>query len=360
MRSSRKSIPGSTRAAFRASCLKKPGKIGLLCAGIPERYGGMGGDFLHHIILHEEHGYSVAGAALEGGLTTDVVAYGILDAGTEEQKQSWLPRLASGDAVAEIAISEAHSGSDIQAIRTSARKDGGDYVISGHKMWVTNGALCDIIFVAARVAGVKDDPARGPISLFAVERGRPGVEVSRPVELMLRGAGGVSQIFLDDVRVPESSLLGGDPQCGLRNTLRMVTIGRLALAARMLAACELALRLTVEFCRERKAFGQPILDFQNTRFKLAEVKTEITVGRLFLDELLSRSVASTVDALDASMAKLWISELESRVMDECLQLFGGMGFSNDHSISKMFSFARLHRLYIGTSEIQKVIIGREL
>jgi len=347
--------------AFPRELFKRAADIGLLCAGIPTEYGGMGGDFLHHVILHEEHGYSIAGAALEGGLTTDIVAYGILDAGTEEQKRLWLPRMATGEVILEIALSEAHSGSDVQSIRTTARREGDDFVINGHKMWVTNGSICDAIIVAARLDDATADARKAPIGLFFIDRREAsGVTVSPPVELMTRGAGGASQAFFDNVRVHKSAILGGDAAEGLKNTLRLVTVGRLALAARMLAACELALTLTVDYCRDREGFGQRVLDFQNTRFKLAQVKTEITVGRLFVDELLRRGNAGAIDSTDASMAKLWVSELEARVMDECLQLFGGSGFSNDYPISKMYSFARLHRLYIGTSEIQRLIIGRSL
>jgi len=331
----------------------------MLCAGIPEEYGGMGGDFLHHIILHEEHGYSPAGAALEAGLATDGCAYGILFAGTDEQKHEWLPRLASGETIAEIAMSEAHSGSDVQAIRTTARRDGDDYVISGHKMWVSNASICDLIMVAARIDDGTEDEAPHPIQLLLVDATAPGVQVGPPTELMCRGAGGVSEVFFDDVRVPARRILGSRDGQGMKKMLQAVTNARLSVAARMMAACELALLLTVEYTANRSAFGQRILDFQNTRFKLADLKTQITVGRAFLDQLLKKNSSGRVDPGEAAIAKLWVSELESRVMDECLQLFGGFGFSNEYPISKMYSFARLHRLYLGTSEILKIMISKD-
>ncbi len=332
-------------------------KLGMLCAGISTDYGGVGGDFLHHVILHEEHGYSVAGAALEAGLCTDSCAYGLLFAGTEDQKREWLPRLASGEVIAEIAMSEAHSGSDVRAIRTTARRSAGDYVLDGHKMWVSNAPICDLIMVAARLED-GPDPANAPVELLLVEARQTGVAVSPPTELMVRGAGGVSQIFFDNVRVPEARILGGRNGRGMARLLQALTNARLTVCARMMAACELAVQLTLEFTRDRVVFGQRVLDYQNTRFKLAELSTQIRVGRVFLDSLLERSLAGALDATEVAMAKLWISELEARVMDECVQLFGGFGFSNEYPISKMYAFARLHRLYLGTSEIMKVMISR--
>jgi acyl-CoA dehydrogenase len=346
---------------FPRELFDEAGKLGMLCAGIPEEYGGMGGDFLHHVILHEEHGYSIAGAALEGGLATDSCAYAFLFAGTETQKLKWIPRLASGQVIAEIAISEAHSGSDVQAIRTTARRDKDDYLVSGHKMWVSNAPICDLILVGARVEEDGFEAgAKAPIQLLLVDARAPGVTISTPTELMMRGAGTVAEVFLDNVRIPADRLVGGAEGQGMKKMLQAVTNARLCLAARMMAACELALHLTLEFTAGRSAFGQRILDFQNSRFKLAELKTQVNVGRIYLDQLLQQNVTGTLDPTQAAMAKLWVSELESRVMDECLQLFGGFGFSNEYPISKMYTYARLHRLYLGTSEILKVMISRTL
>jgi acyl-CoA dehydrogenase len=345
---------------FPRELFREAGQMGLLCAGIPVEYGGMGGDFLHHVILHEEHGYSVAGAALEGGLVTDACAYALLYAGTEEQKLHWIPRFATGEVIAEIAISEAHSGSDVQAIRTTARADGDQYVVSGHKMWVSNGPICDLILVGARIEEGPTASGRAPVQLLLVEANAAGVSVAPAAELMMRGAGSAAEVFLDNVRLPRERLLGGSGGQGMKKMLHAVTNARLCLAARMMAACELALSLTVEFTAGRTAFGQRVLDFQNTRFKLAELKTHIEVGRVYVDHLLQQHLNGTVDPTAAAMVKLWVSELESRVMDECVQLFGGFGFSNEYPISKMYTFARLHRLYLGTSEILKLMIARTL
>ncbi len=184
--------------------------------------------------------------------------------------------------------------------------------------------------------------------------------MTKPTELMLKSAGGVAEVFFEDVRVPAENLLGGQEGRGMANALGTITVARLAQSARMMAACELAFRMTVEFVKSRKAFGQRVFDFQNTQFKLAQMKTEIAVGRAFLDQLLKRNVSGVVDAVEGSMAKLWISELEGRVMDECLQLHGGAGFSDEFAISKMYAFARVHRLYLGTSEIQRLTIARTI
>jgi acyl-CoA dehydrogenase len=346
---------------FTAEVFREAGKLGILCSGIPEMYGGMGGDFLHHMILHEEHGYSVAGASFEGGLTTDGLAYSILLGGTEEQKREWLPRFASGEVIAEIAMSEAHSGSDVKSIKATARRDGDDYLITGYKMWVTNGPITNLLIVAARVDDAAAEAKHSSIKLFLVDRTRAtGVTVSPPTPLMYHGAGSVSQVFFDNVRVHKSAILGGEHGQGMRKALEVITTARLGIAARMMAACELALHLSIEFTKGRVAFGERVFDFQNTRFKLAQVKTEIWVGRHFLDETFRRNMHGPADAVEASMAKLWISELEGRVMDECLQLFGGFGFAAEYPISKMYAFARLHKLYQGTSEILKLIISRTL
>jgi acyl-CoA dehydrogenase len=338
---------------YPATLFKKAGAAGLLCAGIPTAYSGAGGDMLHLIIFHEEHGYSVAGAALEAGMSTDISAYAVLFAGTEEQKREWLPRFASGEVIAELGLTEAQSGSDPRSIQTFARRDGDDFVINGSKMWISNGPILTELIVVARTD-------EGTALFLVPMRGMKGVTVSKATELMLKGAGGVSEIFLDNVRVPARYKLGGDDVRSLANALQTVTIGRLATAARMLAACELAYHLTVDFVKNRKAFGQRVFDFQNTQFKLATVKTEIAVGRGYLDQLMRRSLHGKVDPVESAMAKLWISEMESRVMDECLQLHGAAGVSNEYPISKMYSFARVHRIFLGTSEIQRVTIARTI
>jgi acyl-CoA dehydrogenase len=215
------------------------------------------------------------------------------------------------------------------------------------------------LVVAARTGEERD--GRGSVSMFIVPiKGTKGVTVSKPLELMLKSAGGVAQVFFEDVRVPASSLLGGEEGRGMAAALDCITTARLAQAARMVAMCELAFVQTVEFTRNRRAFGQSVFDFQNTQFKLASVKTELSVARIYVDELLARNVSGSVAPVDASMAKLWVSEMEGRVLDELLQLYGGAGFSDEYPISKMYAFARVHRIYLGTSEIQRLTIARTI
>jgi acyl-CoA dehydrogenase len=344
---------------FPAEVFKKAGQAGLLCAGIPTEYGGGGGDFLHHAILYEEHGYSPAGAAMEAGVTTDTAAYCVYHGGTEAQKREWLPQFATGEVISEVGVTEPHSGSDPRSMKTYAKRFGGDYVINGQKMWMTNGPIMTMLIVAARTGETND--GRGAVSMFILPiKGTKGVTVSKPIELMLKSAGGVSQVFFEDVRVPAANLLGGEDGRGMHAALDTITTARLAMAARVVATCELAFLMTVEFVKNRAAFGQTVFDFQNTQFKLASVKTELAVARIFVDELLERNVEGNVDPVEGSMAKLWISEMEGRVLDELLQLHGGAGFADEYPISKMYAFARVHRLYLGTSEIQRVTIARSI
>lgn len=343
---------------YPAELFAKAGDAGILCAGIPAEYGGGGGDVLHHLILHEEHGYSPAGASLEAGLCTDLTAYVLLNGGTEEQKREWLPRFASGEGIAEVGLSEPGAGSDAKAIKTFARRDGDDYVINGSKMWMSNGPIMSVLFVVA-----KTEPRNGreQTSMFIVPiKGTKGVTVSKPTELMLKSCGGVAEVFFDNVRVPATSLLGGVEGRGLTSGLGAITLGRMATAARCITACELALHMTTEYAKNRKAFGQSVFEFQNTQFKLASMKTEIAVARVFVDEYLKRLSEDKLSQVESAMAKLWTSELEGRVMDECLQLHGGVGFSDEFPISKMYAFARVHRIYVGTSEIMRTIIARSM
>ncbi len=344
---------------FPAELFRTAGKAGLLCSAIPEEYGGQGGDLLHLLVLHEEHAYSPAGAAIDSGLLTDMVAQTLLHGGTEEQKRAWLPRFASGELIAELAMSEAEAGSDVRGVKTYARRDGGDYIINGAKMWLSNGPLMNFAFVAAKIDHGKtlDDP----VTLFIVPFDEvKGLTVSKPSEMLNKSAGGIAELFLDDVRVPAEYILGGAEGRGLAHAFATLGLARVASATRAVAAGELALQLTLEFVKNRKAFGKRIADFQNTQFKLATVKTELAVGRAFADKLLAQVLGNAIDPTESAMGKLWCTEMEGRVMDECLQLFGGAGYSDEYPISKMFAFARAHRIQVGTSEIMRLIIARSL
>jgi acyl-CoA dehydrogenase len=345
---------------FPADLFKSAGRAGLLCGGIPEEYGGPGGDVLHEIILHEEHAFSPAGAALEGGLLIDIVAHTLLYCGTEEQKRAYLPRFATGEIIAEVAISESGAGSDVRGIKTYARRDGNDYILNGSKMWLTNGPILNLPIVAAKIDAGKGDA--DPISMFLLplEEGLSGVTISKPIELMLKGAGATATLYLDNVRIPARNLLGGVEGKGLAHALSTMALGRTAVGARAVASCELAIELTAEFVKNRKAFGQRIFDFQNTQFQLASAKAETTVGRAFIDSVLKKLSGSTVDPTTSAIVKLWTTETAGRVIDECLQLFGGAGFSDEYPISKMYAAARGMRIQAGTSEIMRLLIARSL
>ncbi len=344
---------------FPAELFREAGKYGLLCAGIPEEYGGMGGDVLHHLVMHEEQAYSLAGASLEGGLATDSVAYTLLLAGTEEQKREWLPRFATGDVISEVAISEPAAGSDVQGTKTHAKRDGDDFVINGQKMWLTNGPIMTMFLLIARTDdGTSEKPS---FSMFIVPvEGARGLTVGKRMEMMPKSCGGLSEVFFDDVRVPASSLVGGVEGAGLSAGFKTLALGRMVVAARALAAAELGLALTTDYVKQRQAFGQRVIDFQNTQFELASVKTELTVGRAYLDSLYRKMLDSEVDATESAIAKLWCTEAEGRALDRCLQLFGGFGFSDEYPISKMYALARGHRIQVGTSEIMRLLIARSL
>jgi acyl-CoA dehydrogenase len=341
---------------FPRDLFRKAGAAGILQAGIPTEYGGGGGDFLHHVILHEEHGYSVAGASMGGGLGIDGSGYVIYAGGTEEQKREWLPRYASGEVVAEACFTEPQSGSDVAGFRTYARKDGSDYIINGHKIWITNGSLCTMLLVVC-----KTDPQGGAhgMSLFLVDADTKGVSRSRPIETLHKGCANEAEFFFEDVRVPAERLLGGREGGGFKQVMSVLNDMRIAEGARYLAAAERAFDLTLEYVKDRKAFGQRIFDFQNTQFRLAEMKTELTAGRAFLEALLAK-LGNNLTPVDSSMAKLWLSELEFKVADQCLQFFGGMGYAHETPISQIWSHARAHRILLGTSEIHRLAIGRSL
>jgi len=342
---------------FDAGLFRKAADYGLLQAGIPTEYGGMGGDFLHHVILHEEHGASTAGASIGGGLNIDGSGYVIWAGGTEEQKKEWLPRYASGETIAEAVFTEPQSGSDVAGFRTHARRDGDDYIVNGSKIWVTNGSMCTML---PTVLKTELDDGGTAMSILLIDADSPGVRVSKGIETLHRGCANEAEIWFEDVRVPKERLLGGRPGGGFRQVMSVLNDMRIAEGARFLMAAELGFRLTVEFVRDRKAFGQRIIDFQNTQFVLADIKTELAAARAFIDQCLAKTLDGTLTATESSMAKLHASELEFSVLDRCLQLHGGMGYAHEMPISQLWTFARAHRIYLGTSEIHRLAIGRSI
>ena len=334
----------------------KAGEFGMLLADIPEEYGGAGGNYAHMAILFEE--LAAVGDRAFGVHVHAIVAHYLLNQGTEEQKKKYLPKMARGEMIAAIAMTEPGAGSDLQGVRTRAVKDGDGYLINGSKIFISNGYLADLVVVVA-----KTDPAAGAkgCSLLLVEtRDLPGYRVGRILEKLGQNGQDTCELFFDDVRVGTDAVLGGVEGRGFAHLMSELPYERIMLAISAQGAIERALQLTVDYASQRKAFGQPLIEMQNTRFKLAEVKAQAVVGRSFVDDCVERMIAGTMDTTTASIAKLWLSETEGRVMDECLQLFGGYGYMLEYPIAQMYADARVQRIYGGTSEIMKEIIARSL
>ncbi|MFZ6776430.1 acyl-CoA dehydrogenase family protein [Undibacterium sp. Ji83W] len=334
----------------------KGGAMGILLADIPEEYGGSGGSFAHQSIVFEELTY--AGDMAFGIHVHAIVAHYILNQGTEEQKQKYLPKLASGEMIAAIAMSEPGAGSDLKGIRTTARRDGDSYVINGSKTFISNGYMADLVVVVT-----KTDPEAGAkgVSLIMVEtRDCTGYRVGRILEKIGQKGQDTCELFFDDVRVPLDRVLGGVEGKGFTQLMTELPYERTILGVSGVAAIERALDLTITHTRERKAFGQALIEMQNTRFVLAEIKTEATIARTFIDRCIVDMMEGRMDTELASMAKYWISDLQCKVIDQCLQLFGGYGYMLEYPIAQMYVDARVQRIYGGANEIMKEIISRNL
>ncbi|MBI3727489.1 MAG: acyl-CoA dehydrogenase family protein [Burkholderiales bacterium] len=334
----------------------KGGVMGILLADIPEEYGGSGGSFAHQSIVFEELTY--AGDMAFGIHVHAIVAHYILNQGTEEQKQKYLPKLATGEMIAAIAMSEPGAGSDLKGIRTAARRDGDSYVINGSKTFISNGYMADLVVVVT-----KTDPEAGAkgVSLIMVEtRDCSGYRVGRILEKIGQKGQDTCELFFDDVRVPLDRVLGGVEGKGFTQLMTELPYERTILGVSGVAAIERALDLTITHTRERKAFGQALIEMQNTRFVLAEIKTEATIARTFIDRCIVDMMEGRMDTELASMAKYWISDLQCKVIDQCLQLFGGYGYMLEYPIAQMYVDARVQRIYGGANEIMKEIISRNL
>lgn len=334
---------------------RKAGEAGLLLTNIPAIYGGGDSDFLTSVIMIEEmmsHVFSGPGFRLH----SDIVGPYILHLGTEAQKQRLLPAMARGEIITAIAMTEPGAGSDLQSIRTIARREGDEFVISGQKTFITNGQLADVVIVAC-----KTDPDAGAkgVSLILVETDRPGFARGRNLEKVGMKAQDTSELFFDNVRVPVDNLLGREGG-GFGHLMSELPQERLLVGITAVAVMEAALRWTIDYTRERKAFGRTLADFQNTRFKLAEVKTEVTVARTFLDDCILKHMSGALDVPTAAMCKWWLSELECRVVDTCLQLFGGYGYMREYPIARAYEDARVHRIYAGSNEIMRELVARSL
>jgi alkylation response protein AidB-like acyl-CoA dehydrogenase len=333
------------------------GKQGLLGTDVPEEYGGGGvRDFRYNAVLDEEI-IRVGATGLGFGLHNDVVAPYLLELTTDEQRQRWLPGFCSGEIITAIAMSEPAAGSDLQGVRTYARRDGADYVLSGSKTFITNGINADLVIVVA-----KTDPdaegARG-ISLLAVERGMAGFERGRNLDKIGLKAQDTAELFFDAVRVPAANLIGEENQ-GFVHLMERLPQERLSIAVAAVAACERMLEITLEYARTREAFGRPIGRFQHNRFTLAELATETSIARTFLDECIRQLNARTLTVADAAMAKWWTTDLQNKVADMCLQLHGGYGYMTEYPISRAWLDSRVQSIYGGTNEIMKEIVGRTL
>lgn len=335
---------------------RKGGEMGMLLADIPEAYGGSGGSFAHQCVVFEELSY--AGDVAFGLHVHAIVAHYLLNQGTEEQKQKYLPRLASGEMVAAIAMSEPGAGSDLKGIRTTATRDGDGYRLNGSKTFISNGYLADLIVVVA-----KTDPDAGAkgISLMLLEtRDCAGFRVGRILEKIGQKGQDTCELFFDNARVAPGNVLGGVEGKGFAQLMNELPYERTIVGVSGVAAIERAVRLTLDYARERKAFGQALIEMQNTRFMLAEAKTEATIARTFIDRCVQDMMEGRMDTVLASMAKYWISDLQCKVIDNCLQLFGGYGYMLEYPIAQMYADARVQRIYAGSNEIMKEIISRSL
>lgn len=333
------------------------GEAGLLCASMPDAYGGAGGTYAHEAVIAEAIGHEgVDGFGL--ALHNSIVAPYILHYGSDEQKEKWLPRMASGELIGAIAMTEPGTGSDLQGVKTTAIKDGNQYTISGSKTFITNGQHANLLVLVA-----KTDPSLGAkgVSLIILETDDlEGFERGRNLDKIGLKANDTSELFFNEVRVPTSNLLGAEEGRGFYQLMEQLPQERLLIANQAIASIERALALTIDYVKERRAFGNAIIDFQNTQFKLAELKTEASVARVFVDHCVQQHLDGQLDATTASMAKLHLTDLQCRVMDECVQLHGGYGYMNEYPIARMFRDARVQRIYGGTNEIMKVLIGRSL
>jgi acyl-CoA dehydrogenase len=335
------------------SIWRKAGEVGLLCSTVPEEYGGSGGDFGHSAVMIEELARVNATAI---GFTThsEIVAPYIVAYGTEEQKQRWLPGMVSGELIGVIAMSEPGAGSDLRSMRTTARRDGDDYLVNGQKTFITNGGNAGLMVTATKL-----DPQAKDLTLICVEEDRPGFAKGKLLEKVGLKGQDTSELFFDNVRVPIENRLGEENE-GFKYLTHQLAWERTIIGIRAAACVEALLDETIQYTRDRKVFGKTVFDFQNTRFKLAEVKAQVTMLRVFVDDCLAKAMRGELTAEVGAMCKLMGSEMQGKLLDELLQLHGGYGFMSEYKISRAWVDARVSRIYGGTSEIMKEIISRSL
>ena len=338
------------------SLWNKAGELGMLCATMPEEYGGAGVDRMYSVILMEEQA-RVGDSATGFSLHSDIVANYINNFGSEDQKQTWLPKMATGEAVGAIAMTEPGTGSDLQAIRTTALEDGDDYVINGSKIFITNGYQADVVVVVAKTGDAKGGAAN--VSLLIVETDREGFSKGTPLKKVGMKGQDTCELFFNNVRVPKSNLLGAEGM-GFIMLMKELAWERMMIGVICAAAAEYALATTVEYVKDRKAFGKPVAAFQNTRFKLAEMRSEVQIARVYVDRCIEQVVNNELTAEAACAAKYWVSDLLSKVVDECVQLHGGYGYMLEYPIARAYVDTRANRIYGGTNEIMKEMISRSI
>jgi acyl-CoA dehydrogenase len=336
---------------------EKAGAAGLLCASMPEEYGGSGGTYAHEAVIAEALGrVGVDGFGI--ALHNAIVAPYILHYGSEDQKKKWLPRLATGELIGAIAMTEPGAGSDLQGVKTRAEKDGNHYRINGSKTFITNGQLANLIIVVA-----KTDPSKGAkgTSLMVVDTDEvEGFERGRNLDKVGLKANDTSELFFNDMRIPTANMLGPEEGQGFVQLMEQLPQERLLIANQAISMIERALAVTIDYVKERKAFGKAVIDFQNTQFKLAELKSEAVMARVFVDHCVGEHLKGELTPTTASMAKYLLTDLQCKVADECVQLHGGYGYMNEYPIARMFRDARVQRIYGGTNEIMKLLIARSL
>lgn len=339
-----------------AGAWTEAGKVGLLLPDVPEKYGGGGGTFAHEAVVVEE--LARAGLHLGFGVQS-IVSHYILTYGSEEQKHRWLPRMARGELIGAIGMTEPDSGSDLQAIRTTARKEGDHYVVDGSKTFITNGGHANLICVAVRT----DPSGPGPkaLSLLMLETpGLSGYRVGRSLRKIGRHAQDTCELFFEGVRVPIANRLGSTEGRGLFQMMDQLAYERLSIALGAVVTAENAIEITTQYVKQRKTHGKPLLDLQHTRFRLAECKTEAHIGRVFIDNCIQQFIAGRLDAVTAAMAKYWLTECECRIVDACVQLHGGYGYMQEYPIARMWADSRAERIYAGSNEVLKDVIGWSL
>ena len=335
----------------------RAGELGMLNATTPEAYGGLGLDRRFSMIAVEE----VARAGLSGlsGFNVhDICAGYLINFGTEAQKQQWLPQMASGEAIAAVAMTEPDTGSDLQAVKTRAVLDGDEYVINGAKTFISNGTNSDIIVVIAKTGN--SGKGSRDISLILVEADRAGVSKSKPLRKVGLHAQDTTMVFFQDVRVPKANILGGEPGQGFYQLMKELAWERLSIGILAIAASQAVLEQTVAYTRERKAFGKPIIEFQNSRFKLAELKTEIVIGQTYVDRCMELILQHELSPEAAAAAKLWCTELYSKVVDQCVQLHGGNGYMLEYPVARHYLDSRVNRIYGGANDIMRELVARTL